>query len=176
MMAGWTGKLIPTPARSVMLFVVWLLLNNSLAPVHLLAATILALAIPLVTASFRDKQTPFIHWRLAFLYLLKVLGDIVLANVQVIRIVLGPNRLLRPGFVMVPLELRGSLPLSILACTVSLTPGTVSAEILPYQNDPDEDVGERFLLIHVLDLTDEAALIQQIKQRYEQPLQEMFGC
>jgi multicomponent K+:H+ antiporter subunit E len=37
-------------------------------------------------------------------------------------------------------------------------------------------VGARFLLVHVLDLTDEAALIAQIKQRYEQPLREMFEC
>jgi len=175
-MANWTKKLIPTPARSVMLFVVWLLLNNSLAPVHLVAATLLALGIPLLTAGFRDKQRPFKHWRQALLYLLKVLGDIVLANLQVIRLVLGPNRRLRPGFVLVPLELRGALPLSILACTVSLTPGTVSADILPYQNDPNEDVGKRYLLIHVLDLADEAALIQEIKQRYEQSLQEMFTC
>jgi multicomponent K+:H+ antiporter subunit E len=175
-MANLTNKLIPTPARSVMLFVVWLLLNNSLAPVHLVAATLLALGIPLLTAGFRDKQTPFKHWRQALLYLLKVLGDIVLANMQVILLVLGPNRRLRPGFVLVPLELRGALPLSILACTVSLTPGTVSADILPYQNDPNEDVGKRFLLIHVLDVADEAALIQEIKQRYEQPLQEMFAC
>ena len=124
-------RLIPTPLRSLMLFVVWLLLNNSLAPVHLVAATILALGIPLLTAGFRDKQSPFRHWRQALLYLLKVLVDIVLANLQVIRVVLGPNRLLKPGFVLVPLELKASLPLTILACTVSLTPGTVSAEILP---------------------------------------------
>lgn len=169
-------RLIPTPLRSLMLFVVWLLLNNSLAPVHLVAATILALGIPLLTAEFRDKQSPFRHWRQALLYLLKVLVDIVLANLQVIRVVLGPNRLLKPGFVLVPLELKASLPLTILACTVSLTPGTVSAEILPYQDDSDENIGERFLLIHVLDLADEAALIQEIKQRYEQPLREMFEC
>lgn len=169
-------SLIPTPVRSSMLFVVWLLLNNSIAPVHLLAATILALGIPLLTAGFRDQQTPFRHWRQAIRYFLMVLLDIVVANLQVIRLVLGPNRLLRPGFVLVPLDLTAPLPITILACTVSLTPGTVSAEILPYQDDLQQDVGERFLLVHVLDLDDEAALIQQIKQRYEQPLREMFEC
>lgn len=169
-------RLIPAPVRSSMLFVVWLLLNNSVAPIHLLAATILAIGIPLLTAGFRDKQTRFRHWRQAIGYFFKVLLDIVLANIQVIRLVLGPNRLLKPGFVLVPLDLKQALPLTILACTVSLTPGTVSAEILPYQDETDEDVGERFLLVHVLDLPDEAALIQEIKQRYEQPLREMFEC
>lgn len=169
-------RLMPAPVRSSMLFVVWLLLNNSVAPIHLLAATILAIGIPLLTAGFRDKQTRFRHWRKAIGYFFKVLLDILLANIQVIRLVLGPNRLLKPGFVLVPLDLKQALPLTILACTVSLTPGTVSAEILPYQDETDEDVGERFLLVHVLDLPDEAALIQEIKQRYEQPLREMFEC
>jgi len=176
MTSNWIERAVPTPVRSGMLFLVWLLLNNSVAPIHLLAATILALGIPLLTAGFRDKQTRFRHWQQAFRYFFMVLLDIVLANLQVIRLVLGPNRLLKPGFVLVPLDLKQALPLTILACTVSLTPGTVSAEILPYQDEPNEDVGERFLLVHVLDLPDEAALIQEIKQRYEQPLLEMFGC
>ncbi len=175
-MNSWAERIIPTPVRSVMLFVVWLLLNNSVAPVHLVAATILALGIPLLTVRFRDRQTPFRHWRQALMYLLRVLLDIIVANIQIIRVVVGPNRLLKPGFVLVPLDLQAALPLTILACTVSLTPGTVSAEILPYQDDPNEDVGERFLLIHVLDLSDETALIKEIKQRYEQPLREMFEC
>lgn len=176
MTTSWLERLVPTPVRSGMLFVVWLLLNNSVAPIHLLAATILSLGIPLLTAGFRDKQTRFRHWRQASKYFFMVLVDIVLANIQVIRLVLGPNRLLKPGFVLVPLNLKQALPLTILACTVSLTPGTVSAEILPYQDEPDEDVGERFLLVHVLDIQNEAELIQEIKQRYEQPLREMFEC
>lgn len=176
MTANRIERLIPTPVRSGMLFVVWLLLNNSFAPIHLLAATILALGIPLLTAGFRDQQTPFRHWKRGTRYFLMVLLDIVVANMQVIQLVLGPNRLLKPGFVLVPLDLKEAVPLTILAGTVSLTPGTVSAEILPYQDDLHEDVGARFLLVHVLDLTDEAALIAQIKQRYEQPLREMFEC
>jgi multicomponent K+:H+ antiporter subunit E len=65
-----------------------------------------------------------------------------------------------------------------LASTVSLTPGTVSAEVYPWQESIDEgsDPEERFLLIHVLNLTDEQALIKTIKERYEAPLKEIFQC
>jgi multicomponent K+:H+ antiporter subunit E len=31
-------------------------------------------------------------------------------------------------------------------------------------------------MVHVLDLDDEAALIAQIKTRYEAPLMEIFSC
>jgi multicomponent K+:H+ antiporter subunit E len=70
------------------------------------------------------------------------------------------------------------MPITILASTVSLTPGTVSAEIYP--REPSFTEGkiseQRFLLIHVLDLKDEQALINMIKQRYEAPLKEIFQC
>jgi multicomponent K+:H+ antiporter subunit E len=99
----------------------------------------------------------------------------MLANLQVLKLVLGPNKSLRPGFVLVPLSITEALPLTILAGTVSLTPGTVSAEILPYQLDTTS-AKPKFLLLHVLDLQDESELIASIKQRYEQPLKEIFQC
>jgi len=48
--------LLPTPARSVLLFAVWIVLNNSVAPVHLLAGLVLAVLIPRLTVSFSDPQ------------------------------------------------------------------------------------------------------------------------
>jgi multicomponent K+:H+ antiporter subunit E len=48
-----------------------------------------------------------------------------------------------------------------------LTPGTVSAKL-------SED--RRTLLVHTLDVDDEAALVAEIKQRYETPLKEIFEC
>lgn len=175
-MQQWQSRILPTPVRSLILFFVWLALNNSVAPIHLLAATLLAIAVPLLTAGFREQQLPLRHWRQAIRYLFRVLLDIVLANLQVIRLVLGPNRLLKPGFVLVPLDLTAPLPITILAGTVSLTPGTVSAEILPYQDDDSPTTTPRYLLLHVLDVADEAALIREIKQRYETPLKEIFEC
>ncbi|WP_333795991.1 Na+/H+ antiporter subunit E [Rheinheimera sp.] len=167
--------LLPTPARSLLLFVVWLLLNNSVAPIHLIVAAVLAVLIPQLTAPFRDPQPPIRRWGLALRYIGRVLLDIVLANLQVIKLVLGPNKNLNPGFVLVPLSMTEALPLTILAGTVSLTPGTVSAEILPYQLD-ENSAKPKYLLLHVLDLHDEAELIASIKQRYEQPLKEIFQC
>ena len=77
-----------------------------------------------------------------------------------------------------PLDLTHSMPITILASTVSLTPGTVSAEVYPWSESSTEGEGceQRFLLIHVLDLKDEQALINTIKQRYEAPLKEIFQC
>ncbi|KGJ96385.1 Na+/H+ antiporter subunit E [Colwellia psychrerythraea] len=169
---------LPTPVLSLLLFIVWLLLNNSVSAGHIVLAVILAIVIPLVVSPFRTKQPLIIKPGLALRHLLLVLYDIVTANVQVAILILGPTRKLTPGFVKVPLDLTHSTPITILASTVSLTPGTVSAEIYPWSENLIEgaEPEQVYLLIHVLNLTDEQALIKTIKQRYEAPLKEIFKC
>lgn len=161
----------PTPVRSLFLFLVWLLLNNSVALIHLFFGLLLAWLIPLLIHKFRLIQPGIKKPGAALTYGLMVLWDIIVANLQVIRLVLGPNKKLRPAFVIVPLDLTDNLAITILASTVSLTPGTVSADVLPLNAEGAE---QRFLLLHVLDLADEAELIEQVKQRYEAPLKEIF--
>ncbi|MBE0379723.1 Na+/H+ antiporter subunit E [Pseudoalteromonas prydzensis] len=169
---------LPTPFRSLLLFVVWLLLNNSVSPGHLILAALFAFFIPVITFPFREPQPLIIKPSLAVKQFLIVLYDIITANLQVALLILGPVKKLRPAFVKVPLDLTHAMPITILASTVSLTPGTVSAEVYPIPESlpPGEEPTERFLLIHVLDLDDEQALIDTIKQRYEAPLKEIFQC
>ncbi|MBU2925629.1 Na+/H+ antiporter subunit E [Colwellia sp. 4_MG-2023] len=171
-------KWLPTPIRSLLLFVVWLLLNNSVSTGHIVLAIILAIVIPLATNPFRTKQPLVLKPMLALRHLMLVLYDIVTANLEVAILILGPTKKLTPGFVKVPLDLTHSMPITILASTVSLTPGTVSAEVYPWREcfTEGEKPEQRFLLIHVLNLTDEEALINTIKQRYEAPLKEIFQC
>lgn len=171
-------KWLPTPSLSFLLFILWLLLNNSVSLGHIVLAVILAIIIPLMTSLFRAKQPLITKPGLAFRHLMLVLYDIVTANVQVALLILGPTKKLTPGFVKVPLDLTHSMPITILASTVSLTPGTVSAEVYPCEESFTEGAGspQRFLLIHVLDLKDEQTLINTIKQRYEAPLKEIFQC
>ncbi len=101
------------------------------------------------------------------MYAVKVLGDIGSANFEVAVQVLGPSKNLQPGFIAIPLEITGDFPITVLASTISLTPGTVSAEV-------SED--QKWLYVHALHLTDETATIRERKQRYDKPLKEIFGC
>ncbi len=169
---------LPTPYRSMLLFVVWLLLNQSLEAVHLFFGALLALLIPLLTLRFRDPQPLIERPLLALRYILRVFADIITANAQVAVLILGSKGRLRPAFVRVPLDLQHELPITILASTVSMTPGTVSAEIYPSAEllEPGQPMPQRWLLIHVLHMEDEAGLIAEIKQRYEAPLKEIFQC
>ncbi|WP_114417438.1 Na+/H+ antiporter subunit E [Marinospirillum perlucidum] len=160
-------RFLPMPMHSVLLFMVWLLLNNTLALGHLLLAAFLALAIPLLVAPLQHTQPSVRRPLLAVKQVLLVLGDIVKANIEVAILVMGPLSRMKPGFVAVPLDIERELPITLLASTISLTPGTVSCEL---------SKDRRFLYIHALNLVDEEELITTIKERYEAPLKEIFGC
>ncbi|MFD2230180.1 Na+/H+ antiporter subunit E [Alkalimarinus sediminis] len=160
-------RLLPMPVHSLLLFVVWLLLNNTVAPGHLVLATLLAIGIPLLTSGMQDPQPGFRKPLQTMRYALMVIGDIIVANFEVALLVIGPSKKLNPAFIAVPLDIQHEFPITILASTVSLTPGTVSAEVSD---------NKQWLYVHVLHLTDKDELISLIKQRYERPLMEIFGC
>lgn len=160
-------KYLPHPALSVFLGVVWLLLNNTVAPGHVLLALVLGVLVPIATRPFWTEAPRVSHWPKLGSYILLVLWDIVTANVVVARLVFVPNRDLRPAFVEMPLRLTDPFAIAMLTSTISLTPGTVSASVT-------ED--RKWLLIHCLSLDDEAQVLSLIQSRYEDPLLEIYGC
>ncbi len=158
---------LPHPTTSVLLFVVWLLLNHSLSAGHLVLGAVLGVLIPLFTQRFFPEPVYLQRPGTILRFLAIVLWDIVAASITVTRLSLGPMSKLRPRFVRIPVALDDDFALTALASTISLTPGTVSAEIAP-------DRGH--ILIHALDVDDEAALVRTIKARYEAPIKEIFQC
>lgn len=162
-------RLLPQPLISAMLAAGWLLLTG-LSAAHALLAVAMAVALPLLTRRFVGEAMGRARgwrrlWRAARFTLL-VTWDIIVANVTVARLILGPPGRLRPAFITVPLTLEQPLPLTLLASIVTMTPGTVSAEL---------SGDRRRLLVHVLDADDPAALAAQIQARYERPLAEIFA-
>jgi multicomponent K+:H+ antiporter subunit E len=158
-------RLLPHPLLTLVLTLTWLLLVNSFTLGQALLGLLLGLVIPVFTRHFWPDPVRIARpWWLVF-FLLKVLWDILVANVAVAALILGGRRCMRPAFVSVPLDLRTELAISILANTVSLTPGTVSAWLSP---------DRRTLVVHGLRVTDPAALVLEIKTRYERPLIDIF--
>ncbi|WP_136253594.1 Na+/H+ antiporter subunit E [Onishia niordana] len=158
---------LPTPLLSLLLLVVWLMLVSSVSFAHLLLGSLLAIAIPLLSRRFWDVQPNVKKPGLLLRYALRLLGDIIRANIQVSWLILNPWRRMRPTFVEYPLMLQERFTITLLANTITLTPGTVSANLR---------MDGRTLLIHALDVADEQALIDEIRERYEQPLKEIYEC
>jgi multicomponent K+:H+ antiporter subunit E len=144
----------------------WMLVLNELSMGGFLLGLVLGIVVPLFTAPFwPDRPAVRYGWPL-IAYVLLVIGDIITANFHVARLVLfRRNRDLRSCWLSVPLDLRSAEAVTVLAGTISLTPGTVSADI---------STDGRYLLVHGLDTGDPQAEVARIKARYERPLMEIF--
>jgi multicomponent K+:H+ antiporter subunit E len=159
-------RLIPSPPLSLALFVIWLLLNQSLEASTLLSGVLLAIAVPLLTQGLRPAtvrmRRPGVALRLSAL----VLYDMSVSVFAVARALLTRrSEHIQASFLRIPLDMRDPNGLAVLAMIMCLTPGTAWGEVA---------FDRSTLLIHVFDLEDEAAFIALIKSRYERPLMEIF--
>lgn len=159
-------RILPSPLLSLGLFALWILLMQSVSAGTLALGVVLAIFWPEVTASLRPApvhaRKPLVMMRL----FARVVIDMIRGNLQVaIAILTRPGRDFHSRFVRVPLDLEDPNGLAVLAMIVTFTPGTAWV-----QRSPDG----RTLLLHVLDVADEATLVRLIKGRYERPLMEIF--
>jgi multicomponent K+:H+ antiporter subunit E len=149
------------------LFALWLILNESLAPGQLLLGAAIALGCVAVYKRLQPGANRVRNRPGAALSLLGlVFADIVRSNLAVARIVLGLGARSRSaGFLSMPLELRHPGGLAVVACIITATPGTSWVRY---------DSAANTLTIHVLDLVDADDWMRLFKQRYERRLMEIF--
>lgn len=160
-----TRRLLPHPLLTPILALIWLLLVNSLSPGHILLGLLLGWSIPVFTLQFWPDPVRIRRPLVLLRFLVVVLYDILVANFHVAYLILRGPRQLAPGFVVMPLRLRSELGISLLANTISLTPGTVSSWLSPDRTR---------LVVHGLDVRDPQGLVETIQRRYESPLLEVF--
>ena len=161
-----SSRLLPHPLLSLVLVAVWLLLVNTFSLASLVMAVFLALAIPAVTRLFWTEAPRVQSYRPVPGLTLLFLWDILVANLSVAALILSFWRQPRCAWIVIPLDLESSTGVAALANMITLTPGTLSARLTPDRLE---------LLVHVLDSDDPEAEVNRIKQRYERPLQEIFG-
>ncbi len=158
------SRLLPYPVLAASLLVMWLVLNGPSSG-HIALGAVVALVASRIMAALEPAKPRLRRWYLIPRLVLIVLLDITRSNVAVTRNILGGSSSRKAGFVTIPLQLRDRTGLAVLAVIITSTPGTAWVE---YHS------GSGRLMIHVLDLVDEREVIDQIKQRYESLLLEIF--
>ncbi len=158
-------KIFPHPILTLVLWGVWLLLNNTVGAGHIVLGLILAIFIPWLTSGFWPEKVRIQSPLTLLKFLGVVLWDILVANMAVAKLILGRNKDLKPGFFYIDLDIETPLGISLLANTISLTPGTVSCDLT---------ADRKRLLVHALHIEDIPATIKEIKTRYEAPLKKVF--
>ena len=159
-------RLIPHPHLSVLLALVWILLANEIGAGTVLLAAALGIAVPLATSVYWSRRLRIGAPSVVVAYGLIVLWDIIVANIQVAYLVLfRRGGELRSRFVAIPLDAQTPEAIAVLAGTITMTPGTISADL---------SADGRALLVHCLDTGDPAATAAGIKHRYERRLRRIF--
>lgn len=160
------SRLLPHPGLSVLLVAMWVVMVNDTSFGALFLGLVFGFLVPLFTAPWWPGR-PQVRYLPAFGYLGIVLWDIIVANFQVAAIILfKPNHALRPAWLAIPLDLTTPEAITVFAGTISLTPGTVSADV---------SACGKYLLVHALHAPDPAAEISKVKARYEARLKEIFA-
>ncbi len=152
------------PWLSLLLGAAWLLLQHSVSVFHLISAALIGLIVPWLLRDFLPAPKT-LRLQPALRLAGVVLWDIVVSNITVARLVLGPMARMQPAWVPVPLALTDPTAIALLATIITTTPGTVSCTV-------DEERHE--ILVHALNCTDPAQMAAEIKVRYEAPLLAIF--
>lgn len=158
-------RFLPSLPLTFAVIAFWLLMVSEVNAAQLTMALLLGLVIPLYATRIDREFARIGSLRPLPRLAVVLLADILRANMRVAAQVLGREDRIHSSFIWYPLDIDNIHGITALACCITLTPGTVTAAL-------SDD--RRYLLVHVLDLTDETALVAEIKRRYECPLMEIF--
>jgi len=156
-------------ASASLVFVLWLLVTWSLEWQDLLIGVVFTVLVSLLAGNLLpERPTRLIspvRWFWLALYIPYFLYYCVKANLDVAYRVLHPEMPIRPGIVKVKTELKTDLAKTFLANSITLTPGTLTVDI----------VGQVFY-IHWINIQGEDAeeQTQIIIRRFEPFLRKIF--
>ncbi|MCU0854014.1 MAG: Na+/H+ antiporter subunit E [Rhodobacteraceae bacterium] len=158
--------IFPHPWLALTLFLVWLGLANTVTPGVVLLGVILAISLPVMTAAYWPDRPRLRRPLKIAEYLLLVMWDIIVANVQVAMIILFKrNEDIRSAWITVPLDVTSPEAITAFAGTITMTPGTVSTMLC---------ADGSAILVHMLHVDDIDAARDGMKDRYERRLKEIF--
>lgn len=102
-----------------------------------------------------------------FLYVPVFLWEVLKANIDVAYRVVHPELLINPGIVKVKTSLQSDIALTLLANSITLTPGTMSVDV---------DMDKSVLYIHWIDVSssDIEVATRIIVERFEKILRKIF--
>lgn len=102
---------------------------------------------------------------IALMLLLRFVFEVLRSGIATAWLIVQPGRQVKPCLVRMPYENLDDWGVSLLACMLTLTPGTTAIDI---------DSERRELLIHLLDDSDIEGALAGIHQRFELPLRRLF--
>jgi multicomponent Na+:H+ antiporter subunit E len=153
----------------IFLMLVWIMFTTTFASQEIIIGLITSALISLLSIKFftccnLSILSPVkIYWMIV--YLLKFLGALVVANLDVARRVISPKLPINPGIVKFKTKLNTNFSKMVLANSITLTPGTLSIDII-----------DDTFYIHWIDVktTDPEKVFTEIAESFEKTLLKIF--
>jgi len=147
---------------TIVLAVVWCFLSGAVTLANFLMGLLVGtLTLVLFRPFFPWSPSPLRLFRKvpAFLrYLRRFLYELAKANVQVVYLALHPKMPIRPGIISFQTRHRSALGTTLLANSITLTPGTLTMDVSP---------DGRTLYIHTLDVSHPEEVREGIRRGLE---------
>ena len=118
----------------ILTFIFWLLLTSDFSVANLLVGAATALVTSLIFAKYFFKnvvkflQPERYFWFLVFLVI--IIWECIKANFDVAYRVLHPAMPIKPGIVKLKLDLKSDFARTMLANSITMTPGTITVDIV----------------------------------------------
>ncbi|GGG24657.1 Na(+)/H(+) antiporter subunit E [Lysinibacillus alkalisoli] len=143
---------------------IWMFLSSNFTASGFLIGFLLGmLAIIMMRRFFKQRIYLVRVWALIKLTLLFI-KELIMANVQVLKLALSPKLNMQPAFFALPIELKEEWEITLLSSLITLTPGTIVVHI-------SDDA--KTLYIHAIDIDDVDEAIDDIKNSFEKAIMEV---
>lgn len=135
----------------IVCYILWILFTWSFASQELIAGALISLMVAIFTARFFIHENPFYLFKPQRFFTLIIycfgifIWELIKANVDMAKRALNPKLPINPGIVKVPVELKSEYGLAMLANSITLTPGTITMDIV-------EEDGKNYFYIHWIDV------------------------
>ena len=123
---------------ALILFALWVVFSGKFDAMHLIMGVVCSVFVSAISGDLLYTDHPnsdqrrwlsLLPWGKMALYLPWLLWEIVKANIQVLKLVLGPRRNIRPRVVRFKTGLKHEVAKVVLGNSITLTPGTVTLDI-----------------------------------------------
>ncbi len=156
---------MPLATLALSIAVIWLLMRGDASPGNFFVGLILAFTLILFLRRTYQQERAFRRWRYIFRFIFHFAWEVIVANIQVLLIVLSPRIRIRPGIIAYKTECKTPLSITSLANSITLTPGTLSVDI-----SKDNST----IFVHTLDIDDSDNVRESIRRGLEEPVKRAF--
>lgn len=114
--------------QTLALFVIWILLTESYSPAHLSLGLVAALGVALLNTGPAQPTVVTIRWLRLLTFLPWLFGRILMSGLHLSYLILHPKLPIAPVLIRYSTKIGHETGIVLLGNSVTLTPGTVTAE------------------------------------------------